>query len=104
VLALDPDVARQMPQPFRGKSTPKHEAEENDNCTENNQKFYDLMHQPIFFDKSRDGKSRMVGRDSVEPKNRIANSTAPRSIPYQPCPGRPPARELRSAMHAKRFE
>src|SRR6266446_9309278 len=61
------------------------------------------MHRRIFFDKSRDGKSRMVGRESVEPKNRIPNSTAPRSIPYQSRLG-PPARELRSAMHAKRFE
>jgi len=33
VLALDPDVTRQTPQPFRGKSAPKHEAEENDSCT-----------------------------------------------------------------------
>src|SRR5207237_8756010 len=80
-----------MPQPFRGKSTPKHEAEENDNCTENNQKFPDLMHQPICFDKSRDGKSRMVGRDAVEPKNRIAKSTAPRSIPLPTLSG-PPSR------------
>jgi curved DNA-binding protein len=81
VLALDPDVAWQTPQPFRGKSAPKHEAKENDDCTENSQKFSHLTHRRIFFDKSRDGKSRMVGRESVEPKNRIANSTTPRSTP-----------------------
>jgi hypothetical protein len=61
VLALDPDVARQTPEPFWSKSTPKHEAKQNGNCAENNQKFSHLTHRRIFFDKSRDGKSRVVG-------------------------------------------
>jgi curved DNA-binding protein len=68
VLALDPDVARQTPQPFRGKSAPKHEAEENGNCTENNQKSSGLTHRRIFSDKSRGGKPETVERDCVEPK------------------------------------
>ena len=76
MLSFDPDVARQTPQPFRSKSAPKHEADKNDNGTENNQKFSELAHRRIFFDKSRDKNKGTASAAETGPQSAELNRPA----------------------------